>query len=232
MSAIHSSTRTRAPRRRGFRRACTAALLAAPVAALALAAPPAGAVVSTSGVIEVDDALNASTLDVQYFSLSGPVTDGDFLVNVVSPGPDDNIAAALYDLTGGGAFTPLLAIESGAPGLDSFTITRSLGIGDYAFVVGLFELLPNEFPPLQIDPNTPSGIGAIEYEISIIGFDGEVGFTCRRAGNLDGSQSVDVFVSGAACPPPPAEVDAPATAGLLFAGLAGVGGILARRRRR
>ncbi|MEX2631239.1 MAG: hypothetical protein WD341_14980 [Tistlia sp.] len=197
-----------------------------------LAAPEARAVVSTSGIIEIDDGLDRSTTDIQYFDISAPAIDADFLISVVSPTPTDSIAAALFGLTPGGDFSPLIEIEGGAPGLDSFVMTNSLGVGSYAFVVGLFELSLGEYPPFQTDPNTPTGIASIEYEISITGFDDRVTFTCRREGNLDGSETFQAFVPGAFCPPPPTVVDEPAAALLLLAGLAGLGGLLLVRGRR
>jgi hypothetical protein len=201
------------------------------LAGLLLAAPEARAVVLTSGIVEVDDALDRSTIDIQYFDISAPAVNADFLVNVVAPTAADNIAAALFALGAGGDFS-LIEIESGAPGLDSFVLTNTLGIGSYAFVVGLFELSLGEFPPFQTDPNTPAGVSSIEYEISITGFDDRVSFTCRRQGNLDGSEDFEAFVPGAFCPPPPpAVVDEPAAAWLLLAGLAGLGGLVRGRGR-
>lgn len=200
------------------------------LAGLLLAAPEARAVVLTSGIIEIDDALDRSTLDIQYFDISALAVDADFLVNVVAPVPGDTIAAALFGLTAGGDFS-LIEIEGGAPGLDSFVLTNTLGVGSYAFVVGLFELSLGEFPPFQTDPNTPAGVTSIEYEISITGFDDRVTFTCRREGNLDGSEDFQAFVPGAFCPPPPVAVNEPAVALLLLGGLAGLGGLLRVRRR-
>jgi hypothetical protein len=103
------------------------------LAGLLLAAPEARAVVLTSGIVEVDDALDRSTIDIQYFDISAPAVNADFLVNVVAPTAADNIAAALFALGAGGDFS-LIEIESGAPGLDSFVLTNTLGIGSYAFV--------------------------------------------------------------------------------------------------
>ena len=208
--------------------------------AILLQAGTAQAVVQTSGFLEIDDPTQAATIDMQFFSISN-VEDVEFQFDIRAVGDplsSETLAAHLWTVDAGGMIDMLLASGSTAPGAFTFSIDRfaadQLPVGHYAFVVGTKELEADEFPPLQIDSATPSGLvpSLVEYEISTLVGQNALSYACAIEGNLDGTTSKTVFVPGTACAAPQAAVSEPGALPLLVGGLALAGLVSGRARGR
>jgi hypothetical protein len=206
--------------------------LALLTAAALLSAGSAQAVTSTAGFLEIDDPNDKATIDIQFFAVSS-VEDIEFQFDIrdfLSPPQTKNLAAHLWTVDGAGNLVSILASGSSA-GTAGFHMDRfgpdQLAIGNYAFVVGTETLDMAEFPPFQMDANTPAGLPFVEYEISSAIGQNALAYTCSLAGNLNGT--VTQTGSGP-CQLPQSQVSEPGTLAAMGGGLALAGLVRARRR--
>ncbi|MCA8928649.1 MAG: hypothetical protein KDC18_11310 [Alphaproteobacteria bacterium] len=204
-----------------------------PIAAAAalFAAGSAQAVTQTAGYLEIDDANDKATIDIQFFTVSS-VEDIEFQFDIrdfLDQPMTDTLAARLWSVDGAGNLVAALASADNG-GMGSFHMDRfgadRLAIGNYAFVVGTLNLAMTEFPPFQVDAGTPAGIPFVEYEISTTTGQHALAYTCILEGNLDGT----VTQTGAGpCQLPQAAAE-PGTLAAMGGGLALAGLVAVRRR--
>lgn len=206
-------------------------------AAALLSAGSAQAVTQTAGFLEIDDPNDKATIDINFFSISN-VEDVEFQFDIrsgVDPLSTETLAAHLWSVNAGNLETPIASGMTPA-GVFGFHMDRfgadQLAVGDYAFVVGTKDLGMMEFPPFQMDPATPAGIGFVEYEISTTTGEFALTHTCQIAGNLDGTTTKSVFGPGTECNLPTATASEPGTLAAMGGGLALAGLVWARRRHR
>lgn len=206
--------------------------------AVLLHAGSAQAVVQTAGFLEIDDPAHRATIDMQFFSISN-VEDVEFQFDIRAAGAPlstETLAARLWTVDAAGAIGALIGSGSTAPGAFTFTINRfggdQLPAGGYVFVVGTKDLAPDEFPPFQTDPATPSGLSPslVEYEISTVTGQNALAYTCVIEGNLDGTTSKTVFVGGTQCALPQTAVSEPGALPVIVGGLALAAFVSARSR--
>jgi|GEM_PF-5753208 len=206
-------------------------------AAALFAAGSAQAVTQTAGFLEIDDPTDTATIDINFFSLSN-MEDVEFQFDIrtgLGPLSTETLAAHLWSVDAGGNLDTLIASEMTPAGVFDFHMDRfggdQLAAGDYAFVVGTKDLATTEFPPLQIDPATPTGITYVEYEISTTTGENALLHTCQLAGNLNGTVTQNVYLPGTPCNLPSATASEPGTLAAMGGGLA-LAGLVALRRRR
>jgi hypothetical protein len=185
-----------------------------------------------AGFLEIDDPNDKATIDIQFFAVSS-VEDIEFQFDIrdfLDPPMTDNLAAHLWSVDGVGNLVNKIASGDNG-GTASFNLDRfggdQLAIGNYAFVVGTLNLGMNEFPPFQMDANTPAGVPFVEYEISTTTGQNAIVYTCILAGNLDGS----VTQTGSGPCQLPTAASEPGTLAAMGGGLA-LAGLMAMRRRR
>jgi hypothetical protein len=205
------------------------AVAAALGAAISFTTVEAGAVQLTAGVIE-QSGTNA-TVDLWYFTMSAalPVATGVNLTPINGPFTFEDMGLLVFTDVGGtlGA----LIGQAGVAG-DATRSARvdfaALAPGNYIAVVSASDLVPADIAPFQNDPAVSV---PIQYELVIdLAGGNDATYTCSIEGNLDGTWTKSP-ASASCVVPSGTPVPAPGSLGLLLAGVAGLAGIGAARRR-
>lgn len=206
---------------------------AAVALALLCAAPlPAHAINQTSGVIELSG--TTATVDLWFFTINagGPFETGVQLdpISVGPPLTNEDMTLRVYAVSGGniGALLGSDGVSGGsASARVEFLGALALPSGDYVAVVTASDLAAGQFGPTH---NAAIATPNINYELTLdLAGGNNSTYTCSITGNLDGTFTKSP--AGAACVIPAASaVPAPASLGLLLAGIAGIAGLRAVRR--
>ncbi len=212
---------------RAMRHICQLSIVALLLGFLSFQPAPAKAVVIEAGRIETSG--STATVDLIYFTLSDP-GDSVFAMSPFCGSCDvlttERSGIVLYRADASGGVGTFVEADSGDAATVSSSISRlvadsdDLPIGDYVLAVSWYELMNAELGPIQVDANVNI---AFDYEV---GFSGGAAtnaiVTCKASGNLDGTFTLDVRVTGANCKLPSAVVPEPAPAAFILMGLMGL----------